>query len=213
MQRLRNPLNALQLRLDSLRAEIGSLQIENPTEIFDRLQRMQKNLAEIDSLLCEVLRLADLAKPRTASVDVNSLVKEVEMFTRIESSKKDLVVEIQLDNSLPRTQADPTQFKQAILNLILNAIQASRPKGRIELSTKAEGDHILILVKDNGDGIAPAHQDRIFEPFFSTKEGVLGLGLPLALEIVKMHGGEISFTTEISKGTEFFVFLPIKEGK
>lgn len=209
MQRLRNPLNALQLHLDSLRAEIALLKIDKPTEIFDRLQRMQKNLAEIDSFLCEVLRLADLPKPQTASVDVNSLVTEVELFARLESSKKELVIDVCLDKNLPQTQADPNQIKQAVLNLLLNAIQASPPKGRITLATRTEDNHILITVRDNGEGIAPARRDRIFEPFFSTKEGALGFGLPLVLEIVKMHGGEISFKAEVGKGSEFLVLLPI----
>ncbi|MBI2357348.1 MAG: HAMP domain-containing histidine kinase [Deltaproteobacteria bacterium] len=213
IQRLRNPLNALQLQLDSLRAEIGSLPIEEGAEIFDRLQRMQKNLAEIGSFLSEVLRLADIPNPQTASVDINSLVKEVELFTRLESSKKDLLVQVELEKSLPPTRADPNQIKQVILNLLLNAIQASPPKARVRLATQTDNDRILITVGDNGEGIPHADRGRIFEPFFSTKEGASGLGLPLAAAIVKTHGGEISLKGDAGNGSEFVVRLPVKGGK
>ena len=208
VQRVRNPLNALQLNLDNLDDEIAELKIENNKAIPDRLKRLRNAIAELDSLLCEVLRLTDLPKPQITTVDANALLAEVETFSRAASAKKDVTVKLDLEGRLPAIQADPVQIKQAILNVLLNAIDASGPKGCITLATELESDHLMFSITDAGEGISLDHRDHIFKPFFSTKEACAGLGLPLALEIVKMHRGEITFESEPGKGTTFFISLP-----
>lgn len=207
IQRIRNPLNALQLHIDNLEDEITEVHIENSLK---RLKRIRNTIGELDSLLCEVLRLVDLPKPQITSVNINALLREVETFARPESSKKGLTVKVALEENMPEIQADPIQIKQAILNVLLNAIENSPTKGSVTLVTEAKNDHILIKVQDKGQGISPAHRDRIFEPFFSTKEGGGGLGLPLALEIIRTHRGQISFTSELGKGCAFIISLPFK---
>lgn len=210
VQKIRNPLNALQLNVDSLEEDIRQADIENS---LGRLRRVRNTIAELDSLLCQVLRLADLSRPQITTIKVNALVKEVESFARPEASKRELTVRLDLQENMPEMQADPIQLKQAILNVFLNAIENSPPQGYVTLATEVRRDHSLIKVIDHGKGIPPAHRDRIFEPFFSTKEGGAGLGLPLALEIVRMHGGLISFTSEVGKGSSFIISLPLKADK
>ncbi len=206
-QRIRNPLNALQLNIDSLEDDIAEANIENSLE---RLRRIRNTIAELDSLLCAVLRLTDLPKPQIAAINVNALVREVEIFARPEASKKELTVRVDLQDNVPEIQADPTQIKQATLNVFLNAIENSPSKGCVTLATGAKNDHIVIKVQDEGEGVPPGHRDRIFDPFFSTKEGGIGLGLPLALEIIRVHEGEMSFTSEAGKGSTFIISLPLK---
>lgn len=208
-QKIRNPLNALQLNVDGLEDEVAKANIEDSLE---RLKRIRNTIGELDSLLCEVLRLTDLPKPQIAAINVNGLVRDVETFARPQSSQKELTVRVDLQNSVPEIQADPTQIKQAISNVFLNAIEHSPPRGSITLATEAKNHNILVKVEDKGEGIQPAHRDRIFEPFFSTKEGGVGLGLSLALEIVRTHHGQISFTSEVGKGSTFIISLPFKGG-
>lgn len=205
VRRVRNPLNALLLNIDNLENEIVEVNIETSLE---RLRRMRNTIAELDSLLSGVLRFTDLPKPQITTVNVNALVAEVETFSRPESSKKEVMVKVDLQENLPALQADPVQIKQAILSVLLNAIEACQVKGSITLATESGSDHINIKVTDDGEGIPLDYGDHIFEPFFSTKEACVGLGLPLALEIVKMHRGEISFKSESGKGTTFFISLP-----
>lgn len=208
IQKVRNPLNALQLNLDNLGDEIAELRIEGKKDIPERLRRMRNTIAELDSLLCEVLRLADLPRPQITAINISSLVKQVETFARAESSKKAVTVKLNLRENLPEIYGDPLQIKQAVLNVFMNAIQACPVKGLVTLATEGHNGRIRVIVTDNGAGIPVAHQNRIFEPFFSTKEGATGLGLPLTLEILKMHQGEISFMSEAGKGTTFFISLP-----
>jgi signal transduction histidine kinase len=210
VQRVRNPLNALQLNVDNLEDEIAALKIKEKRDIPERLRRIRNAIGELDSLLCEVLRLTDLPAPQITAVNVNALVREVEIFVKPESSKKEVTVKIELRDNLPQIYADPVQIKQAILNVLLNAIQASPVKGSVTLATERDTNHIAIRVSDNGDGIPLTCRDRVFEPFFSTKEGAVGLGLPLASEIVKMHQGAISFESGVGGGSVFVISLPVR---
>lgn len=207
VQRIRNPLNALQLNLDSLEEEIGSASAEKSLQ---RLNKIRKTIGELDSLLCEVLRLVDAPRPQLTPVNINTLVREVETFVRPESLRKEVAVKVDLAEKLPDIAGDPVQLKQALLSVLLNAIQACPIQGSLTLATEANNEHIIVKVTDNGEGISPSHRSRIFEPFFSTKEGASGLGLSLALAIVKMHQGRISFTSEAGKGSAFLISLPAK---
>ena len=207
VRRIRNPLNALLLNIDNLEDEIGEIDIATSR---DRLRRMRNTIVELDSVLCEVLRLAELSKPRVTAIDVNSLVRDVETFAKLESSKKELTVSINLQDHVPTIQGDPIQIKQAILKILLNAIESSLSRGSITLATETKDSNVSIKVEDQGEGIQPAHRDRIFDPFFSTKEGGIGLGLALALEIIRMHHGQISFTSEVGKGSSFVISLPLR---
>ncbi|TAK08690.1 hypothetical protein EPO44_02235 [bacterium] len=207
VQRIRNPLNALQLNIDSLEDDIARANIENSLE---RLKRIRNTIGELDSLLCEILRLVDPPKPQITVLNLNALVREVVTFARPESSKKELALKVYLQENLPEMQGDPVQIKQAILNVVLNAIEACAVKGSVTLATEAKDNHIILTITDSGAGILEIDRDRIFEPFFTTKEAHAGLGLPLALEIVKMHQGRLSYTSEVGTGTTFLISLPTK---
>jgi len=207
VQRIRNPLNALQLNIDSLEDDIARANIENSLE---RLKRIRNTIGELDSLLCEILRLVDPPKPQITVLNLNALVREVVTFARPESSKKELALKVYLQENLPEMQGDPVQIKQAILNVVLNAIEACAVKGSVTLATEAKDNHIVLTITDSGGGILEIDRDRIFEPFFTTKEAHAGLGLPLALEIVKMHQGRLSYTSQVGTGTTFLISLPTK---
>ena len=207
VRRIRNPLNALLLNIDNLEDEIVEANLETTRE---PLRRMRNTIAELDSLLCEVLRLSELPKPRITAIDVNALVRDVEMFAKPESSKKALTIKINLQDHVPALQGDPIQIKQAILNILLNAIENSSSSGSITLSTEAKDGNVSIKVEDEGEGIQPTHRNRIFDPFFSTKEGGIGLGLALAAEVVRLHHGHISFISEVGKGSSFVISLPLR---
>jgi signal transduction histidine kinase len=208
VRRIRNPLNALLLNIDNLEDEIAEVDLETSRE---RLRRMRNTVAELDSILCEVLRLSELPKPRITAVDVNALVSDVDTFAKPESSKKELAVRINLQDHVPTIQGDPIQIKQAILKILLNAIESSPSRGSITLATETKDGNVWIKIEDKGEGIPPAHRDRIFDPFFSTKEGGIGLGLALALGIIRMHHGDIAFTSEVGKGSSFIISLPLRQ--
>src|SRR5207244_1606029 len=100
------------------------------------------------------------------------------------------------------------QMRQALLNLLRNAAEAMRDGGRIEISGQADATHVRLEIRDSGQGIAPEHLPKIFDPFFSTKEHGTGLGLALTRQIIVEHGGAIEVSSELSRGTTFIVRLP-----
>jgi len=149
VRRIRNPLNALLLNIDNLEDEIVEANLETTRE---PLRRMRNTIAELDSLLCEVLRLSELPKLRITAIDVNALVRDIETFAKPELSKKELTVRINLQENVPTIEGDPIQIKQAILNILLNAIENSSSSGSITLSTEAKDGNVSIKVEDEGEG-------------------------------------------------------------
>jgi K+-sensing histidine kinase KdpD len=143
VRRIRNPLNALQLNIDNLEDEIGQANLETTKE---PIKRMRNTIAELDSLLCEILRLSELPKPRITAIDVNALVRDVETFAKPESSKKALIVRINLQDNVPALHGDPIQIKQAVLNVLLNAIESSSSSRSITLATETRDGNISIKV-------------------------------------------------------------------
>jgi signal transduction histidine kinase len=119
------------------------------------------------------------------------------------------MIEFHHDESLPLVEHDPNQINQVLLNLLLNAIQAMDKPGAIHVSLRGDGENTLITVADEGKGIAPDNLTNIFRPFFTTKGHGTGLGLSLARRIVEAHGGSIGVRSEVGKGSQFEVRLPI----
>jgi signal transduction histidine kinase len=118
---------------------------------------------------------------------------------------------ITAEPSLARVHADPDQVKQIVLNLLLNAIEASPAGGEVTLRLRAAGSSVVCEVQDQGPGIAADQLDNIFEPFFTTKETGTGLGLALVHQMIVEHGGAITVDSEIGRGTAFRVSLPAAE--
>jgi signal transduction histidine kinase len=113
-------------------------------------------------------------------------------------------------NHLPEIECDAEQVKQVLLNLLINAAQASLPSSTVQLVASASGNRVTIEVIDQGAGIAPEQRDRIFDPFFTTKENGTGLGLAIASMIVEQHGGVLSVRGNPGPGVTFCLEFPLK---
>ena len=117
------------------------------------------------------------------------------------------------DESCAAVNASPNQLKQIFLNLIANARQAMPNGGTVAIDVREDGPVVVTTVRDDGPGIEPAALDRIFEPFFTTKRaaGGTGLGLSVSLGIVESHGGTLTVSSELGRGTEFVLRLPLAQ--
>jgi signal transduction histidine kinase len=120
------------------------------------------------------------------------------------------VVRVSFATGLPRIDLDADLFKQAILNLILNAEHAMPEGGELILKTRRDSDHVFIDVIDTGAGMTEDVRSKIFDAFFSTRRGGSGLGLPTTRKIVEAHGGLIRVQSEPGKGSQFTMILPIR---
>jgi two-component system NtrC family sensor kinase len=128
---------------------------------------------------------------------------------------KQVRLALRLEPGLPRLQADEGQIRQVLVALLMNALDACRASGAVVVETAREEDGVRLLVEDDGAGIAPENLDKVFTPFFTTKPAGRGTGLGLAVchGVVTAHGGRITISSEVGRGTRVSVFLPVPEDR
>jgi two-component system NtrC family sensor kinase len=161
----------------------------------------------------DLLAFSRRGKPQRAPSDLNRILRMTLSLVEHKMKLSDVAVETMLCDDLPAPPCDPSQIQQVVLNLVLNAAEATQSKTerRVTVST-AKGDGVVLLrVSDNGEGIPLENLARIFDPFFSTKpEGKgVGLGLAVSYGIIEAHGGEIEVKSVVGEGTTFTVSLPL----
>uniref|UniRef100_A0A831XMJ1 histidine kinase n=1 Tax=Geobacter metallireducens TaxID=28232 RepID=A0A831XMJ1_GEOME len=145
-------------------------------------------------------------------VDMNAILREILELLSHQPGYRQIKVVANLKEELPRVLGDPSGLRQVCMNLLVNAHQAITGDGRVEVTTEAAGEAtVSVTIRDSGPGISPDMIDRIWDPFFTTKEVGKGIGLGLALtyDIVKRHRGEIEVESRVGDGTQFTVILPV----
>jgi PAS domain S-box-containing protein len=191
-------------------------------EDIDSKDPMHQELATIasEALRCRkiVSSLLDFARqkrPKKELCDINRIVEETAVLLNKQAAFRDISFEQHLGDSIPQIRLDKDQIQQALINLALNAIEATPPGGRVALATRyiSKGRVIEIAVSDTGSGISPDILDKIIDPFFTTKETGNGLGLAITHGIVEQHGGLLDVMSEVGRGSCFFIRLPVVNGE
>ena len=174
-----------------------------------------KEVTRISDLITELLSFARSPTRTLGPVDLNDVVDRVATLLEPEAHKHHLELVRELPDSVPLVRADNDQVKQVLINLVLNAIQATRPGGVVTVTTRAARRGNMMVgqfsVSDTGAGIPQDELDHIFDPFFTTKDKGTGLGLAIVHQIVMEHGGCISVDSRLGVGTSFLVELPTSE--
>jgi two-component system NtrC family sensor kinase len=199
---VRNPLSSIGLNAEMLEEETSG-------EAKQLARAIVKEVDRLTEITEEYLRFARLPRPKLELEDLGAIVSSLLAFLRPELDARAVTVEARLDPALPPVAADEHQLRQALLNLLRNAVEAMGDGGRLTLTAAArdDGRAIELTIADTGEGIAPEHLPKIFDPFFSTKEGGTGLGLALTQQIIVEHGGKIEVRSVPGRGTTFIVRL------
>lgn len=208
---LKNPLSTIQLNLQLLGEDIMP---ENPAyaRLMSRLGTVQKETSRLRDLLDDFLRFAGRMELVRRPVELNGMLEELVDFYTPQAQLQRVALRLRRSNGPLTAAVDEKLIKQAILNLMINALQAMPPSGgEIILAARREDDHVFLDVTDTGQGMDPATAKRIFDAYYSTKRGGTGLGLAIAQRIIHEHGGEIRLTSEPGKGSEFTIQLPVGE--
>lgn len=228
---IKNPLSTIglnaQLIQEDLRDVAQSLPDEPETQdhigrIQRRFDSLTRETHRLRDILEDFLRFAGRMKLDLAPADINDMVNELSDFFSAQANASGLHIRTQLASDPLTAPADVSLLKQALLNLLINASQAmvdarnaNQPHGGAnELLLRTESVRVLnqnevrIHVTDTGPGIARDQQDKIFQPYFSTKRGGTGLGLPTARRIIEEHHGSLTFISEPGRGTDFTISLP-----
>lgn len=164
----------------------------------------------LNGLLTNFLNFARPRPPRLQTVQLGPVLDNVLELATHGVRGKEVRFDKSIEGGLPPVECDPEQLEQVLLNLMINAVEASPDRGTVLLSAAAQDGRIAIGVADQGHGVAPAHIDRLFDPFFTTKEHGTGLGLPVAHQIVRQMGGSLLARANAGRGMTFSVVLPAK---
>jgi len=171
---------------------------------------VRQEIARINHIVTDLLQTARPHPPKVRKTDLNTTVEHAVMLGRQQALAKSIEISMHKDPSLPEVEHDSDQIHQVLLNLLLNALQAISPEGKVSVTIKQLGTDAVIEVADNGRGIAPENLPNIFRPFFTTKGDGTGLGLSLARRIVEDHQGRIDVSSTVGQGTTFMVILPLQ---
>src|SRR6476659_1173660 len=184
----------------------------NFREVSEALAAIIKEGNRAGEVVGRIRALIKKAPVRKDAVAINDAVLEVIALTRTEAANNNVSVRTQLAEGLPCVQGDRVQLQQVLLNLIINAIEAMRDVGEEErellISTRNEPDGVSVGVRDSGPGFAPATLDRVFEAFYTTKPGGLGLGLSICRSIIEAHNGRLWASANLPRGASFQFALP-----
>jgi signal transduction histidine kinase len=185
-------------------------------EQFDEVFREGSTtlLAEISNLTGIIGRFSEFSKmpqPQLQAVNANEIVTAVAQLFRaqLQSPGRPVIAEnLQLDENLPMIAADPELLHRAISNLVLNAMDSMQNGGTLTLRTRRDRSGIVIEIADTGSGLTPEECERIFTPYYTSKQHGTGLGLAIVQSVVSDHGGKISVRSDPGQGTTFAVGLP-----
>jgi signal transduction histidine kinase len=205
---IRNPLSTVQMNLDLMAEDFQDSETPRDRRVLERIQRLRHEVHRLHGILENFLRFASVQDLRLEAVDLNDIVEEFYDFYEHHAATKSIVMRTQLAADLSPIHLDVDLFKQALLNLVLNAEHAMPSGGELILKTRREGRWIVLDVTDTGGGMTEEVRARIFDAFFSTRAAGSGLGLPTTRKIVEAHGGTIHVQSEPGKGSQFTIRLP-----
>ena len=206
---IKNPLSTVQLNLQLLQEDLSP---DNPAfgRIINRLNLVHRETSRLGDILDDFLRYAGKLELDRHPVDLNLLVEELVDFFTPQAQSHRVQARWKPSPQPVMVSADPKLIKQAVLNLMLNAVQAvsERKGGELILSASANDGEAVIDVIDTAGGIPAEALASIFDAYYSTKKGGTGLGLAMARRIAEEHGGRITVSSEVGKGSDFRLHLP-----
>ena len=218
---IKNPLGSISIHVQLAQKTMeGGRKLfpKKNTETEDFFSRLDKYLAvvseEVERLNSIVVDFLFAVRPMNAKLrrgDLNALVTELSDFIAPELINTNITCVLRLSENLPPLEFDAVLMRQALLNLIKNAIGAMSGGGELTITTEQVGEEAWIAIADTGIGIPDENISKIFEPYFTTKETGTGLGLTLVFKIVKEHQGEINVMSREEKGSVFVITLPVPQ--
>jgi len=207
---IRNPLSSLDIHVQLLEEDLGVLAPPLREQLSPRLEIIHGELHRLKTIVENFLRLTRPSALDLEAVELPKVVRHVCELLRPEADAREIEISAELPDNMPPLMADPVRLTQALLNLVINAMQAVERKGRIWVSAGWSDGNVSLQVRDNGPGIPSEKLASIFEPYFTTKVEGNGMGLWIAQQIVAAHSGTLRAQNVPERGALFTIVLPAK---
>jgi len=208
---IKNPLGSLSIHIQLIRkALMGKDEVE--TAFLERhLGVVDEEIERLNKIVVDFLFAVRPMDVQLRESDPGELVSGIAEFIKPEAERAGVMIDLRLGDNLPRVALDARLMKQAVLNLVKNALAAMPGGGKLRLSADRVDEEVRISVEDSGVGISEEDLPKIFEPYFTTKENGTGLGLTITFKIVREHDGEISVASHPGQGSTFVISLPVPQ--
>lgn len=205
---VRNPLSTIGLHLALIKEDFEGAQTPRDQRTYKRISTVEGEVKRLQVILDEFLHFVRKPLLKKRPVEVNTMLEQLCEFMRPEVESKGIDLRCYPGEDVGLFDMDPDMFRAVLVNLIRNAFQACDKGDEILVSSRREGNQILLRVIDTGPGMDAETRERAFSPYYSTKKNGTGLGLPIARRIVEEHGGTMHMSSETDKGTQFTLALP-----
>ncbi|HEX5433724.1 MAG TPA: ATP-binding protein, partial [Candidatus Angelobacter sp.] len=204
---VKNPINAIVVHLEVMRQKLR----ETDPDTRRHIDVIGSEIQRLDRV---VQTLVDFTRPvelRLIDTDLGKLVDEVVVLASPAAEQNQVHIERQTGQDALRTRIDVDLVKQAVLNIVINGVQAMPEGGTMQLGMRREGENALLTIRDEGQGIPEDIRDKVFNLYFTTKKGGSGIGLAMAYRVVQLHHGSLEFDSIAGEGTTFYLRFPLIE--
>jgi two-component system sensor histidine kinase HydH len=208
---IKNHLSTLGLNLQLLAEDFQDPQSQRERRAMERVQRLQNECQRLVDVSNDFLRFARVKDLELVPSNLATVVEEMCDFFDPTARQANISIKSYLPADLPAVRLNQELFKQALLNLMLNATQAMPQGGELTIQALHDSGQVCLSLIDTGGGMAPEILSKLFRPFFSTKPGGTGLGLATTRRIIRAHGGSLSVQSEVGRGSKFAISLPCSE--
>jgi two-component system, sporulation sensor kinase E len=208
---IKNPLGSIGIHIELMKKEMNGKRHIETKKVKENLLIIKEEVDRLNRIVMDFLFTVRPMNAELAYGDLNRLVRELLEFLKFELKQADVEVEVELAEPSPQILMDDRYMKQAVLNIIKNAISAMPEGGILKVQTRQSEGSFGLVVRDNGVGIPDENMDKVFEPYFTTKDFGSGLGLTLVYKIVKEHMGDIEVSSKVGEGTSFTLSFPIPQ--
>ena len=178
------------------------------SEDWNYAEVMAGEVDRLNRVIQDLLNFAKPFEPNLKKIDARQLIEHSLKLIQSDAIDKNIIIQKKFETDLPFILGDSDLLTQAMLNLFINAVDAMKQNGKLNIEVSLKGKMIEIVVADTGKGIDSENLPHIFDPFFTLKKGGTGLGLAIVFRIIENHNGKIDVKSDIKKGTEFKIFLP-----
>jgi signal transduction histidine kinase len=202
---VKNPINAIVVHLELLREKMREVDPDTGRHL-DIIGREIHRLDRVVQMLVDFNRPLEL---RLSDFDLRKVVEDVALLASPEAARLGVKLETKLSPTPLPVRADADLIKQALLNVVLNGVQAMANGGVLDIAARQQDAAASIEVRDEGEGIPPEVRDKVFNLYFTTKRSGSGIGLAMSYRVLQLHNGAIDFVTEIGRGTTFRLILPL----